>query len=435
MLKENIKNYLKFYIKWTLLKPVRTLLLFFFSHKTNLKKWEDRILVINLHALGDVVAMTSTLRRYKIDFPNKSIYCLFAKDLGISENSFREFADHIFFVDLKKFGSNLIYEANFLNSLRDIGFKTIINQGYGAFEIPSKIISISLGAKIVIGYEGIITELLSPNWENKKKISFVKKNIFPHYTKIIPVIDHDFNEKGRVANFSRIYASIYQSFLGKQPEIMPSKIDIDPYSEKSVRKILERNNTSIGQYAVLAMGGRTPVRWWPVSRFAEVGKEIKKFGFSVVLIGTPSEKELSIKFKKISGIDVVDLIGELNVKELISVINNSFLVITNDTAPVHLAIALKKPSVCIMGPAILGISDHYGYPKINRWVWEKTNCIFDYWECTKKAKPGEPAPCLVAVTAEKVVAETKKLITLIKEKDLKDLTQDGDFQTEFSINS
>lgn len=417
------------------MKPVRALFLFLFGQKPNLENWDSRILVINLHALGDVVAMTSTLRRYKLDFPNKTIFCLFAKDLSVGGEVFGEFADQIIFLDIKKFGLDLVYELNFINDLRNIGFETVVNQGYGIFEIPGKIISTSLGARNVIGYEGIITELLSSSWVNRRKMSFVKKHIFPRYTKLVPVIDRDFKEKDRVASFPRIYAAIYEAFSGRPSKILPTKIGVNSDAEKSVQNILNRHGLQSGQYAVFGMGGRTPFRWWPVSRFAEVAKEVKRFGLPIVLVGTKSEKNLSSDFEKHSGIKPIDLVGEIKVEELISVINKSSLVVTNDTAPVHLAIALKKPSVCIMGPAILGISDHYGYPEINRWIWEKTDCIFDYWECAKKAKSGEAAPCLMAVTADKVISETRKLLTLLREEKLSELTEDNKFMAEFSVDS
>lgn len=435
MSKWDFINRLKFFLKWKFLEPARTFLFFFLGHKPNSENWGNRILVINLHALGDVVAMTSVLRRYKADFPGKKVFCLFAEDLGVSRDFFGEFADQVLFVDLKKFGLNLAYEFNLINDLRDIGFENVINQGYGIFEIPGKIIAVNVGAKNIIGYEGIVTELSSSNRGAKGKISFVKKCIFPRYTKVVPTIDRDFKEKGRVASFPRIYAAIYQSFLGREPQIMPTKIGTNLDAEKYIQSILDRHHISLDQYAVFAMGGRTPVRWWPVARFAEVAKEINRSRIPILLVGTRSEKRLSQELKKSSGVDVIDLIGELSVEELASIINHCLLVITNDTAPVHLAIALKKPSICIMGPAILGVSDHYGYPGINRWVWEETDCMFDYWECAKKAKPGEAAPCLMAVTAQKVINETQKLIALTKEKNLSELTKDSNFEAEFSINS
>ncbi len=426
-----VNDYLKFFIKWRLLGFVRGVLISLFGHKPNKAEWEKRVLVVNLHALGDVVAMTSVLRRYKMDFPDKKIYCLFSKDTGIIEKLFGEFADEIIFVDLKKFGTNPFYELNFLNSLRDTGFETVVNQGYGLFEIPGKIISVGVGAKNVIGYEGLVIEYVNADWAARHRISFIKKSIFPRYTKIVPILDNDFRARGRVMNFSRIYAAIYEAFLGHAPKIMPTKTGIDPDAEKSVCAYLEQRGIKLGSCAVFVLGAKTPSRRWPIEKFAEVAQEMNRSGVPVVLVGAPSERELAARFKKISDVPVVDLVGEFSVAQLVSVINNCLFVLTNDTAPVHIAVALKKPSLCIMGAAIFGVSDHYGYPRINRWAWAKTDCFFDNWRCVQRVAPGEPAPCIAAVTSEKVISELRELLALVQGKDYRSSVKDENFEPEF----
>lgn len=429
--KSQFKDYLKFLIKWRLLGCTRAFLLFIFGHKPNVAGWEGRVLVINLHALGDVVAMTSILRRYKMDFPRKKIYCLLPKDTGITEKLFGEFADKILLADLKKFGLNPFYDLNFLNSLRAVGFETVVNQGYGVFELPGKVISVSIGAKNIIGYEGLVIEYVNADWVMRRRTSFVKRYIFSHYTKIVPILDRDFKARGRVKSFPELYAGIYGAFLGKAPKIMPTKIGIDPDAGRAVRELLERRGVKLGTYGVFVIGGRTPLRWWPVDKFSEVAKAVNRSGVPIVLVGTRSEKEAALRFKELSNVSVADLTGELSVAELVSVINNCLFVLANDTAPVHIAIALKKPSVCIMGGGIFGVSDHYGYPRINRWAYVKTDCFFDNWRCVEKARPGEPAPCIAAVTAEKVIGELGELLALIRKNGSEQFAKDGDFEPEF----
>jgi ADP-heptose:LPS heptosyltransferase len=428
---ENFKSYAKFFIRWRLLGLVRACLLFIFGHKPNKASWGDRVLVVNLHALGDIVAMTSVLRRYKIDFPHKKIYCLFPNDTGIAGKFFGEFADEIILIDIKKFGLNPLYELDFLNSLRDIGFETVVNQGYGILEIPSKVISVNIGAKNIIGYEGLVVEYVNADWTMRRRISFIKKSIFPRYTRIVPILDCDFRARGRVMSFPLIYAAIYKAFSGHTPEMMPTKIGIDGDIERSVRDLLKRRDVKLGTYGVFVIGGRTPVRWWPVDKFSEVAKEVNRSHIPIVLVGTQSEKGVALRFKELSNVPVVDLVGELSVAELVSVINNCLFVLTNDTAPVHIAIALKIPSVCIMGLGIFGVSDHYGYPRINRWAWEKTDCIFDYWRCIHGVGPGKVAPCIAAVTAEKVIGELRELLELIRKNDLGTFIGDDKFESEF----
>ncbi|MBU6500549.1 MAG: glycosyltransferase family 9 protein [Patescibacteria group bacterium] len=430
MLKAEIKEYIKFLIKWRLFGFVNKVALLFWGHKPNTADYGKRILVINLHALGDIIATTSALRRYKLDFPDKEIYCLFPKGM-VDESFFREFVDKTFLVDIKKFGLDIKYELGFINGLRDIGFETVVNQGYGVLELPGKTIATNIGAKNIIGYEGLVTEYVNANWVARRRIAFIKKHIFPLYTKLVPIVDPDFKKRGRVTNFVKINAAIYDGFLGHAAKILPTKISVDPGAEKSVLKILEENKINPGTYAVFVLGARTPARRWPVERFAEVAKEVERLKIPVVLVGMPSEIEVATHFKKISAVSVIDLIGKLSLKELVSTVNHCLFVLTNDTGPVHIAVALKKPSMSIVGDAALGVSDDYGYPRINRWSYVKRECLFDMWRCSETVAPGEPAPCIAAVTLDDVLKKVRELITFIKENDLKEFTKDERFEAEF----
>ena len=49
----------------------------------------------------------------------------------------------------------------------------------------------------------------------------------------------------------------------------------------------------------------------------------------------------------------------------------------------------------------------YGYT-FNRWVFEKTACYFDGWQCGDHAHG--PSPCISAVSAEKVIHEIESLL-------------------------
>jgi len=47
---------------------------------------------------------------------------------------------------------------------------------------------------------------------------------------------------------------------------------------------------------------------------------------------------------------VKNFAGKTNIDELITLIKNSKLVVTNDTGPMHLSFACKSPTVCLFGP-------------------------------------------------------------------------------------
>ena len=53
--------------------------------EANTSGWENRLLIINLEALGDLIVFTSVLKHYKKRFPEKKIYLLVKKGFGVEE--------------------------------------------------------------------------------------------------------------------------------------------------------------------------------------------------------------------------------------------------------------------------------------------------------------------------------------------------------------
>jgi hypothetical protein len=54
---------------------------------------------------------------------------------------------------------------------------------------------------------------------------------------------------------------------------------------------------------------------------------------------------------------VADTSGRLTLGELLALLSQAACVVTNDTGPMHMAIALRRPTVCLFGPCS---PDHYG---------------------------------------------------------------------------
>src|SRR5258708_2774791 len=186
---DSVKPYLKFIFKMKIVTPLRSLFLLLRGEQPNRNGSEERLLIINLQALGDLVVFTSVLKHYKKRFPDKKIYLLI-KNVGL-ENIFKgEFADEIITLDYRKFASDPFYGASVINKLRRIGFHTVINQDWSAAEIMGEIISVSVGAEEVIGYEGLGSEFVRPfDAQQVRNLHIATEKIYPRFTKIIPSID------------------------------------------------------------------------------------------------------------------------------------------------------------------------------------------------------------------------------------------------------
>lgn len=101
------------------------------------------------------------------------------------------------------------------------------------------------------------------------------------------------------------------------------------------------------------MGASEQLRCWPIECFIELAKIILDASpeYRIVLIGTAKEHEIGkMFFQGLSPIEqkrVVNYIGKTSLPQLLSIIENLDVLITGDTGPLHLAIALKTKTVSL----------------------------------------------------------------------------------------
>ena len=152
-------------------------------------------------------------------------------------------------------------------------------------------------------------------------------------------------------------------------------------------------------YAVVAPSANFLPKRWSEEYFAEVVDFLLTVGLKVVLTGGPKDREVSQKIlKKLrapSG--VVDLSGKTSVGELAAVIKEAKLLLSNDSAPVHIAEAVGTKAATVY----CATSSHYGFfprrgiyfePKGLRCHPCKPNpkvCKTGTYECRYAVKPSE----------------------------------------------
>jgi heptosyltransferase II len=102
-------------------------------------------------------------------------------------------------------------------------------------------------------------------------------------------------------------------------------------------------------------------RRWPVAHAVSAISDLIALGHQVVLIGAPSEhafvESLYQQLPSSAQKRVVNTAGVLTLGELIALLDGAACVLTNDTGPMHFAIALCRPTVCLFGPVN---PEHYG---------------------------------------------------------------------------
>lgn len=155
-------------------------------------------------------------------------------------------------------------------------------------------------------------------------------------------------------------------------------------------------------------GASCPSKRWPPERFAEVADALgAKYGADIVIVGGRETEELSKKVLSAMKRKAFDLTGKLGVGALAEILSRSRLFVSNDSGPVHVAVAVGAPVVVIFGRKDPGLSPKRWGPLGKRDIvlHKDVGCVKCLaHECQIGFK------CLDAVTVGEVVKAAEKIL-------------------------
>lgn len=114
-------------------------------------------------------------------------------------------------------------------------------------------------------------------------------------------------------------------------------------------------NEFVGRFdrpiAAIVVGASRPEREWIPERWAEVcGKLYSDFGVAPVIVGgkSPRERGTEAIILRDAGVPIVSTLG-VPFRQLVSILDASALVVSINTGPMHLAVALNMPTISLHG--------------------------------------------------------------------------------------
>ncbi|MCM8768931.1 MAG: glycosyltransferase family 9 protein [Candidatus Omnitrophica bacterium] len=138
---------------------------------------------------------------------------------------------------------------------------------------------------------------------------------------------------------------------------------------------------------------------WAKEKFAAVGRQlVQEFEAKILVTGGASEKALAAEIcASIQSRNVINIAGKTTIRELAALLENCDLMITNDTGPMHLAVAVDCPVVSIFGPG-----NPYRYGPLgprNQVIHSQISCF----PCQNPAKCHHQFACMKQVEIEQVI--------------------------------
>lgn len=99
-----------------------------------------------------------------------------------------------------------------------------------------------------------------------------------------------------------------------------------------------------------------PAKCWPRGNFSSVADKLYlRLKAKTVIVGASEGKNAAIKLVSQAKYPLIDLSGELTLKQLAAFFQKCALLISNDSGPVHIAAASATPTVVLFGRNIPGV--------------------------------------------------------------------------------
>ncbi len=128
-------------------------------------------------------------------------------------------------------------------------------------------------------------------------------------------------------------------------------ITLTPDEERSAAGILEERGIR-RSFMAAHPGTRLPLKRWPPGKCAALYDMImEKTGMQLAVLGSKEEKELVETIIGMMKNKPVNLAGALDIRQLAAVLARASILVCNDSAPMHIAAAMKTPTVAIFGPS------------------------------------------------------------------------------------
>jgi len=168
-------------------------------------------------------------------------------------------------------------------------------------------------------------------------------------------------------------------------------------------------------YIVLNPGSNEYGRRWPIKHYLSIANYLLDMGLSIIIVGGQNEQILDLP-NYFTDERIVDLTGKTKLPELLDLLNHAACVISNDTGPAHLSIALETPTVVVVGGGHFGsfvpYPDEIRPPNV-KFAFEDMPCYHCFWRCTKRKNKTDAFPCVSKISVDTILKHTRTLLSAV----------------------
>lgn len=286
-------------------------------------KAATNILVIKLGAVGDIILIGASLKALREKFPKARLSCLVGRE-GLSLLQGCPYVDDVIVYDKQKKHKGLFGFRKILLKLRRYRFDKVID-----FQNNTR--------SHLMGW--FCFPRTSYGYRNKKMGFLLTNGIVDDLSGLSPV-RHQF----RVLEMLGI---AYHD--GVRIEFWPRRDDFEYAKELLHGEWINENNHDIVGINIAA-SERWSTKNWPIPFLAKLCDMLAADGVRVVITGMEKDQAFVHDLLAQARSKPAILVGKTNILQLAALISLCKVYVTPDSAPLHVAAAMKVPLVALFGP-------------------------------------------------------------------------------------
>ena len=307
-----------------------------------------KILLIKLSAVGDVVHTLPVLNKLRRRYPAARLDWLVTPPIAelLQHNpaisNVVEFARDEWSAPWRS--TPYVSAARLIARLRAVEYDLVIDlQG----QFRSAVFAFTSGAPVRIGFDKPRADVWNnsprkiPADARKHAWQGAREGSWLAYTDFIALPTLDIHPVERYLGIGPM--------LGLDDGLADFSCPIPQEARARIDALVDYYEIAKAKLLVMAPGTNWETKEWRREAFAEVARYFMPKGFAVTLIGSERERALCDDVAKLAP-GAINLAGETTLSELAALISRATICVTNDSGPMHLAVALGRPVVSIFGP-------------------------------------------------------------------------------------
>ena len=341
------------------------------------KEKTDRLLIVNVNWVGDVLFSTPAIRALRKRYPAAHIACMVVPRCK-EVLELNPHLNELIIYDEKGEYKGLMGKLRLISALKARSFDCVF------------LFHRSLTRTLMVALSGIKERV---GIYNPKRGFLLTKKVEPQ-----PPDIH------KVEQFLNIVKVMTGADYGKSMDLFIGKED-EAFAFEFLKSF------GIGEkdrFIILNPGGNWDLKRWPAENFAKLGDRLhEKYKLPMIITGAEKDVELG---KKISGMmkhNPIIAAGDTTLRQLAAIMKRASLVVSNDSGPMHIAVSQAAKTIALFGPTDPRVTGPYGegiYTVIQK-SSGKPGCKIPCYNLRC-----EEALCMKAITVDDVILEAEKLL-------------------------